>query len=132
VTPASSSGLGSDQLAEQGGTDRSVAYIGLMKTSSLEILENAELPSAQAHAILKVMESEMASAHETLATKTDLLAVRADLNAGMANLREQILVLEVKMNGIEGRLTRWVFTCILGQTAVLVGFGYFMLGHAGK
>jgi hypothetical protein len=50
----------------------------------------------------------------------------------MANLREQILVLEVKMNGIEGRLTRWVFTCILGQTAVLVGFGYFMLGHAGK
>jgi DNA polymerase III delta prime subunit len=107
-----------------------------MKTTSLEILENAELPHAQAHAILKVMELEMASAQDVLATKADLSVVRADLNvlradlnAGLAALRTEIMALKAETLGIEGKLSRWVLTCILGQTAVLASFGYFLLEH---
>jgi hypothetical protein len=85
-----------------------------MKTTSLEILKESALPAAQARAMLKVMESEMTSAQEMLATKNDILA------------------LGVKMKGIEGALTRWVFTCILGQTAVLAGLGYFFVTHWGR
>jgi hypothetical protein len=96
-----------------------------MKTSSLEILENAELPPAQAHAILKVMESEMSAAHENLASKTDLLALGADLRGDIHELRAE-------MHGIESKLSRWVLTCILGQTAVLASLGYFVLTHLGR
>jgi hypothetical protein len=85
-----------------------------MKTASLEILEKSELPTAQAYAILKVMELEMASAQEILATKYDILALR------------------IEMKGIEGALSRWVLTCILGQTAVLAGLGYFFVTHLGR
>jgi hypothetical protein len=85
-----------------------------MKTTSLEILEGSALPTAQARAILKVMESEMASAQEMLATKNDILA------------------LEVKVERIQGSLSRWVLTCILGQTAVLAGLGYFLITRLGR
>ena len=90
-----------------------------MKTRSLEILERSQLPPAQAHAILKVMEIEIAAGHESLATKLDLLEVRSELKA--------------EINKVEGALSRWVLTCvlscILGQTAVLAGLGYFVLEH---
>jgi hypothetical protein len=89
-----------------------------MHTTSLDILEKAELPPAQSHAILKVMEMEMASAHGALATKDDL--------------KTEILALRVELKGIEGSLSRWVLTCILGQTAILAGVGYFMLAHFGR
>ena len=56
----------------------------------------------------------MASAHEMLATKNDILELR------------------VEMKGIEGSLSRWVLTCILGQTAVLAGLGYFLIVRLGK
>ena len=90
-----------------------------MKTRSLEILGRSQLPPAQAHAILKVMEMEIAAGHESLATKLDLLEVRSELKA--------------EINKVEGALSRWVLTCvlscILGQTAVLAGLGYFVLEH---
>jgi hypothetical protein len=81
----------------------------------LEILEKSQLPTAQAHAILKVMEMEIAAGHEALATKLDVLELKSELNK------------------VEGSLTRWVLTCVLtcvlGQTAVLAGLGYFVLDH---
>jgi hypothetical protein len=146
-----------------------------VRTSSIEILEKALLPPAQAHAILKVMEVEMAYGQETLATKGDLMATKADLRADFGDLRRdfgnlkndfgdlgddfgdlkidfaalkgdftllmaEFRALETKIDAridgkigaVEGRLTRWVFTCILGQTAVLAGLGYFFLIHVGR
>jgi hypothetical protein len=126
-----------------------------MKTASLEILEKAELPSAQAHAILKVMESEMSSLQDTLATKADLnggllvlradldkglsalgkdldtglLTLRNDVNVGLASVRAEILTLAAEMARNDGKLSRWVLTCILGQTAFLAGLAYFLAGH---
>ena len=73
------------------------------------------MPPAQAHAILKVMEIEIAAGHESLATKLDLLEVRSELKA--------------EIHKVEGALSRWVLSCILGQTAVLAGLGYFVLEH---
>jgi hypothetical protein len=93
-----------------------------MQTSSLDVLEKSDLPPAQARAILKVMETEMTAAHEVLATRADL----ADLKMMLAELRAD---LRVEIRQVEGRLTRWVFTCILGQTAVLAGLLYFVAGH---
>ncbi len=114
-----------------------------MKTISLEILEKSELPAAQAHAILKVMESELASAQEPLATKGDLLAVKADLLAVKTELKADILAfrneliadilnLRAEMKAGEGALSRWVLTCILGQTVMLAGMGYFAIAHLVK
>jgi len=79
---------------------------------------HSRLPPAQSHAILKVMELEMTSAHESLATKADILELRAEFR--------------VEMKSIEGALSRWVLTCILAQTAVLAGLGYFFLAHFGR
>lgn len=101
-----------------------------MKTRSLEILGRSQLPPAQAHAILKVMEMEIAAGHESLASKLEMLATRSELKAEIADLRAE---LKGEIHKVEGALSRWVLTCvlscILGQTAVLAGLGYFVLEH---
>ena len=119
-----------------------------MKTRSLEILGRSQLPPAQAHAILKVMEMEIAAGHESLASRVDLLDVksalkadilelRAELKADIVELRAELKAdiadLRAEIHKVEGALSRWVLTCvlscILGQTAVLAGLGYFVLEH---
>jgi hypothetical protein len=85
-----------------------------MKTPRLEILEESKLPTAQARAIPRVMEPEMTATQDRFATKHDILELR------------------VELKGIEGALSRWVLTCILGQTAVLAGLGYFLIARLGK
>ncbi len=114
-----------------------------MRTTSFEILEKAELPAHQAHAILKVMEQELESAHNGLASKEDLFAVKADLLdvkgellGAIADLRAEVKGdvgrIEGDLGRIEGALSRWVLTCILGQTAVLAGLGYFLVSHLAR
>jgi len=102
------------------------AIIAAMKTRSLDILGKSQLPPAQSHAILKVMELEIAAGHEALASKVDLLEVKSELKSELAELKAEL-------HKMEGRLSRWVLTCvltcILGQTAVLAGLGYFVLEH---
>ena len=91
------------------------------------------MPPAQAHAILKVMEMEIAAGHESLATRMDLLEVKSALKADIADLRAETADLRAEIHKVEGALSRWVLTCvlscILGQTAVLAGLGYFVLEH---
>lgn len=101
-----------------------------MKTESLDILQNSELPAAQARAILKVMELEMATAYGQLATRADLRAelaeVKADLRAEIAEVKAD---LRAETAAVRADLMRWTLTCLLGQTAVLLGLGYFLLEH---
>ena len=97
-----------------------------MQTASLEILEKTQLPADQARAILKVMEMELVAREEVLATKSDLKDAFHSLELKLEAVRSE---LRAEMKGIEGKLTRWVFTCMLGQTAVLVGAMYFALNH---
>ena len=95
------------------------------------------MPPAQAHAILKVMEMEIAAGHESLASRMDLLEVKSALKAEIDDLRVELKTdiadlraeLKAEINKVEGKLSRWVLTCMLGQTAVLAGLGYFVLEH---
>jgi hypothetical protein len=52
-----------------------------MQAESLEILEKASVAPAQASAIVRAIEIEIAGAADPLATKNDLVAVRHDFDA---------------------------------------------------
>lgn len=52
-----------------------------MQAESLEVLEKADVPPAQARAIVRAIELEIAGAKDTLATKHDVLALRHDFDA---------------------------------------------------
>jgi 2-phosphoglycerate kinase len=49
-----------------------------MQAESLEVLEQAEVAPAQARAIVRAIEIELAGAKDTLATKQDLAALEID------------------------------------------------------
>lgn len=85
----------------------------LVHTSSLEILEKTKLSPDQARAILKVMEAEMASHQEGLATRM--------------GLQEAVHVLELKIKAVRSDLVRWVFVPTFGQAALLAGAVCFVL-----
>ncbi len=59
----------------------------VMQGESLEILENADVPSAQARAIVRAIEIELAGANDTLATKHDLLLLRQEMIEMRGELR---------------------------------------------
>ena len=108
-----------------------------MQTASLDILEKTQLPAHQARAILTVMEIEMTAREEVLASKGELKeafhslelkieALRGDMSREIGSLRADLLG---EIRGSEGKLMRWVFTCMLGQTAVIAGAVYFAMTH---
>ena len=84
-----------------------------VQAATLEILEKANVPAAQARAIAQAIEIELLAQRDVLSTKVDLSEVRREL--------------EVKIESIKSELVRWVFLCILGQTAVLLGAAYFFV-----
>jgi hypothetical protein len=65
--------------------------------------------------------------------KADIVGLRSELKADIADLRAGMADLRAEIHKVEGGLSRWVLTCvlscILGQTAVLAGLGYFVLEH---
>ena len=109
-------------VAQGVGGATGLAIIGVMKTKSLEILEKAELPPAQARAILQVMESELVT--ETLATKADLAAfvTKSEFEVGIERLRSEIA-------SAEYRVIRWVLTSMMGLGATILGALYFAVTH---
>lgn len=58
-----------------------------MQAESLEVLEKAAVEPAQARAIVRAIEIEIAGARDTLATKHDLLLLRQDFQTANAQLR---------------------------------------------
>ena len=61
-----------------------------MQAESLEVLEKADIPPAQARAFVRAIEIEIAGAKDTLATKHDLLALRSDLRDELAQFRAEV------------------------------------------
>ncbi len=108
-----------------------------MQAATLEILEKADLPPRQARAIAQAIELEMAAGHAALATRHDLHDLRHELKADLHDLRHELKAdlrdlrneLKVDMAEHKTELVRWVFLCILGQTAMLLGAGYFFLNQ---
>lgn len=86
-----------------------------MQAASLDILEKAQVPSIQARAMLEVIDLEIAAKNSQLATRLDISQMKHDL--------------ELKIESIRSELVRWVFMCVMGQTAMLIGAGYFLAEH---
>ncbi len=93
-----------------------------VQAASLEILEKADVPPAQARAIVQAMEIEIAGARDTLATKHDLLVLRNELSEKIGDLRTE-------MHGLASSNVRQMYAAMLGQTAVLLGIAYFFVAH---
>src|SRR6266513_568419 len=93
-----------------------------VQAASLEILEKADVPPAQARAIVQAMEIEIAGARDTLATKHDLLVLRNELSEKIGDLRTE-------MHGLASSNVRQRYAVMLGQTAVLLGVAYFFVAH---
>ena len=130
-----------------------------MQAESLEVLEKADVAPAQARAIVRAIEIELAGASDVLATKSDVALLRQDLHQEISELsqelrreiselgqelrkemselrlevRADLLRLETKLEGriheIASSVTRQMYTAILGQMAVLLGFAYFFATH---
>jgi hypothetical protein len=122
-----------------------------MQAESLEVLEKASVAPAQARAIVRAIEIEIAGAKDTLATKHDLLALQHDVRQEFATLRAEMGGLAKRSELIElaaqlrteiGKLggelhaeihravsgsTRQMYLALLGQMAVMLGFFYFFL-----
>lgn len=93
-----------------------------MQAESLDVLEKADVPPAQARAIVRAIEIELTGAKDTLATKHDLADVRQEI----ANLRGE---LKAEIHASASSVTRQMYMALLGQMAVLLGFAYFFATH---
>jgi len=111
-----------------------------MQVESLEVLEKADVVPAQARAIVRAIEIEIAGAKDTLATKQDVLALKQDLQALRGEMSELAATLRGEMAAMRGELkaeihaavsgvTRQMYMAILGQMAVMLGFAYFFATH---
>jgi hypothetical protein len=121
-----------------------------MQAESLEVLENASVAPAQARAIVRAIEIEIAGAKDTLATKHDILVLQQRIDALGVELRAEFRSeLSGKIDSLAGHLraeiakrggelhaeihravsgsTRQMYLALLGQMAVMLGFFYFFL-----
>jgi hypothetical protein len=90
-----------------------------MQAESLEVLEKASVAPAQARAIVRAIEIEIAGAKDTLATKRDLDVLRAEL----AKLGGE---LHAEIHRAIGSSTRQMNMALLGHMAMTLGFIYFL------
>lgn len=122
-----------------------------MQAESLEVLEKADVPPAQARAIVRAIEIEIGGAKDTLATKHDILLLRqemsdlrgdlrqemsdlrGDLRQEMSELRQENSELrgelKAEIHGSASSITRQMYGSLLGQMAVLLGIAYFFVTH---
>ena len=95
--------------------------------ASLEILEKAAVPPAQARAIVQAIEIEIAGAKDTLATKQDILILRHEI----VELRHEIEG-KLSQSDFHAAMTssvRHMYGAIMGQFALLLGVAYFFVSH---
>jgi hypothetical protein len=115
-----------------------------MQSESLEVLDKAEVPPAQARAIVRAIEIEIAGAKDTLATKHDIVLLRQEMSELRAELRGEMSELRAELRGemsaMRGELkaeihgsasgvTRQMYGAMLGQMALLLGIAYFFVTH---
>jgi hypothetical protein len=121
-----------------------------VQAESLEVLEKASVAPAQARAIVRAIELEIAGAKDTLATKQDLLVLqqgfellrrefgalrrefdvlRAEVRGELDKVRSGLDALRAEVHRSVGGVIRQMYLAILGQMAVLLGFAYFFATH---
>jgi hypothetical protein len=97
-----------------------------MQAESLQVLESASVAPAQARAIVRAIEIEIAGLRgemANLATKHELTKQGEDLRNEIANLRSELGNLRKEVGGV----TRQMYVALLGQTTVMLGLFYFFL-----
>jgi hypothetical protein len=94
-----------------------------MQAESLDVLEKASVAPAQARAIVRAIEIEIAGAKDTLATKRDLDVLRTDLRTEMAKLGGE---LHAEIHRAVSGSTRQMHMALLGHMAMTLGFIYFL------
>ncbi|TLY95092.1 MAG: hypothetical protein E6K23_11605 [Gammaproteobacteria bacterium] len=109
-----------------------------VQAASLEILDKAAVPPAQARAIVQAIEIEIAGAKDTLATKQDILILRHEIAELRTELKSEMTGLR---HEVEGKLSqsdfhaamtssvRHMYGAIMGQFALLLGVAYFFVSH---
>jgi hypothetical protein len=70
-----------------------------MQAESLEVLEKASVAPAQARAIVRAIEIEIAGAKDTLATKQDVLGLHQALDVLRAELRGEMTGVAAELRG---------------------------------
>ncbi len=94
-----------------------------MQAESLEVLEKASVAPAQARAIVRAIEIEIAGAKDTLATKRDLDLLRSELRNEIAKLGGE---LHAEIHRAVSGSTRQMYMALLGHMAMTLGFIYFL------
>ena len=94
-----------------------------MQAESLEVLEKASVAPAQARAIVRAIEIEIAGAKDTLATKRDLDLLRSELRSEIAKLGGE---LHAEIHRAVSGSTRQMYMALLGHMAMTLGFIYFL------
>jgi hypothetical protein len=94
-----------------------------MQAESLEVLEKASVAPAQARALVRAIEIEIAGAKDTLATKRDLDVLGAELRSEMAKLGGE---LHAEIHRAISGATRQMYMALLGHMAMTLGFIYFL------
>ena len=104
-----------------------------VQPESLEMLEKADVPPAQARAFVRAMAIELEGAKDTLATKHDLLSLRVEMRQEISNLRTEVhaelATLRTEIHASASSTVRQMYMALLGQMAVLLGFAYFFATH---
>jgi hypothetical protein len=88
-----------------------------MQAESLEVLEKAAVVPAQARAIVRAIEIEIACAKDTLAARPELLALWQECEA-MRTERKAAIRAGAR------HIVRFMYLAMLGQFAVLSVFAY--------
>lgn len=107
------------------------------------LLEKAKLPGDQAKAILEVMDLELASQRDQLATKDDLarelarfeLILRTSLSDFKTEVRDRLYALELQMQAHRTETARWILGAsggLIGAFGVMLGLFYLFTNHLGK
>jgi hypothetical protein len=68
-----------------------------VQPASLEVLEKAAVPPAQARAIVQAIEIEIAGASDTLATRQDMLILRHEMAELRTELRQEMTELRTEL-----------------------------------
>jgi len=124
-----------------------------VQPASLEVLEKAAVPPAQARAIVQAIEIEIAGAKDTLATRQDMLILRHEMAELHTELRQEMGELRTELRQEMGELRTelrrdmmdlrhsfelrfastvtqpQLYAALLGQMALLLGIAYFFVTH---
>ena len=124
-----------------------------VQPASLEVLDKAAVPPAQARAIVQAIEIEIAGARDTLATRQDMLILRHEMAELRSELRQEMAELRTALRQelaeLRGELRQdmadlrhsfelkfastvthpHLYGAILGQMALLLGIAYVFVTH---